>query len=98
MAAASCPAAGTRGSGWHRRSTTVLHPAQGTIPAFCSMRPIRRKGRTSRPGSPHCCTARREKPPRADEMLIVRPDGYIGYSGGGSDWESAERYLGRWRG
>ena len=32
-------------------------------------------------------------PPRDDEMLIVRPDGYIGHRGRDSDWEAAERYL-----
>ncbi len=29
----------------------------------------------------------------SDRLLIVRPDGYIGFSGSGSDWDGAEQYL-----
>jgi 2-polyprenyl-6-methoxyphenol hydroxylase-like FAD-dependent oxidoreductase len=31
--------------------------------------------------------------PVPDRLLIVRPDGYIGFSGGAGDWDAADRYL-----
>jgi 2-polyprenyl-6-methoxyphenol hydroxylase-like FAD-dependent oxidoreductase len=32
-------------------------------------------------------------PPASDRLLIVRPDGYIGFSGGPADWDKARSYL-----
>jgi hypothetical protein len=35
------------------------------------------------------------RPPEADRLLMVRPDGYIGLSARADDWDAADRYLER---
>jgi 2-polyprenyl-6-methoxyphenol hydroxylase-like FAD-dependent oxidoreductase len=42
---------------------------------------------------PSLLEAEPRTPPAPDRLLIVRPDGYIGFSGGAADWDKARAYL-----
>lgn len=35
------------------------------------------------------------RPPDGDRLILVRPDGYVGYAGASGTWDEAERYLAR---
>ena len=71
-------------------------PGAGRDPRFVLYASDMRRGADLSARFPALLESEPRKPPRADEMLIVRPDGYIGHRGGGSDWETAELYLQRW--
>ncbi len=71
-------------------------PGAGHAPRFVLYASDVQKGEALAARFPALVEGRLRTPPRADEMLIVRPDGYIGHAGGGSDWQTAEDYFGRW--
>ncbi len=71
-------------------------PGAGHDPRFVLYASDAVKGTALSARFPGLVDGKPRTPPRADELLIVRPDGYIGYSGSGSDWETAEHYLAQW--
>jgi hypothetical protein len=44
---------------------------------------------------PKLIEAKPRTPPDRDHLMIVWPDGYIGFAGGHEDWAEAEAYLER---
>ncbi len=71
-------------------------PGAGHEPRFVLYASDPQRGADLAARFPALLDSKPRKPPSADEMLIVRPDGYIGFSGRGSDWETADGYLQRW--
>ena len=71
-------------------------PGAGHDPRFVLYASDPERGATLTARFPAVLESKPRKPSRSDEILIVRPDGYIGYSGGSSEWEAAERYLRPW--
>ncbi len=71
-------------------------PGAGHDPRFVLYASDPERGAALAARFPALLESKPRTPPRADEMLIVRPDGYIGHRGRDSDWETAERYLQQW--
>ncbi len=70
-------------------------PGAGERPRFILYAPDVKRGAALASQFPLLVEARVRRPPNERELLIVRPDGYVGFSGGGQAWWAAEDYLRR---
>ena len=68
-------------------------PGSGTIPRFTLFTADKAKGAALAARFPGVLDPGPRTPPGVHGLLIVRPDGYVGLSGGVHDWGEAERYL-----
>ncbi|MBE7219796.1 MAG: FAD-dependent monooxygenase [Caulobacteraceae bacterium] len=69
-------------------------PGSGAAPRFVLFAADAERGRQLSAHYPTLIEAAPREPPDARSLLVVRPDGYVGFDGAAGDWSSAERYLG----
>ena len=69
-------------------------PGSGGAPRFVLFAADAEGGRRMSARYPTLLEAAPREPPDARWLLVVRPDGYIGFDGAAGDWSGAERYLG----
>jgi 2-polyprenyl-6-methoxyphenol hydroxylase-like FAD-dependent oxidoreductase len=70
-------------------------PGSGGEPRFSLYAADREKGAALASRFPSLLEPIPRQPVVPERILIVRPDGYIGFSSGRADWDDAERYLQR---
>jgi 2-polyprenyl-6-methoxyphenol hydroxylase-like FAD-dependent oxidoreductase len=68
-------------------------PGAGSEPRFVLYASDRKRGGALIEQYPGLLRDGTKTPPEENALLIVRPDGYIGFSGHGDDWDEAETYL-----
>ena len=70
-------------------------PGAGSTPRFVLYTSAVPQGVSLAKRFPALLEARPRNAPKRDELLIVRPDGYIGFAGSDDDWDEATEYLAR---
>jgi len=70
-------------------------PGSGTVPRFVLFTTDDQTGEAFTANYPHLLEARPRIPPRPEELLVVRPDGYIGLRSKRGHWNDVESYLKR---
>jgi hypothetical protein len=70
-------------------------PGAGNSPRFVLYAPDARRGSSLTARFSRLLEARPRAVTNAHELLLVRPDGYIGFAGGRDDWDEATAYLSR---
>ncbi|MET7241792.1 FAD-dependent monooxygenase [Methylobacterium sp. EM32] len=84
------PGAGAR---WEPEADGGAPPGAGRAPLFVLYAADAVGGRALTARFPGLVEAAPRRPPDPSRLFLVRPDGYLGLSAGGSDWDEAERYL-----
>ncbi len=70
-----------------------LPPGSGRVPRFVLFARDTTRGTSVAARCPELLEAEPRLPPEREGILIVRPDGYVGFSGNDGDWGEAEAYL-----
>lgn len=86
----SGPGAGAR---WEPESYQGSPPGAGGEPLFLLYAADAAQGARLTKRFPRLLEPAPRPPPRDDGLFIVRPDGYVGLSARGDEWDAAERYL-----
>ena len=68
-------------------------PGSGSAPRFVLYAADSERGMRLARGFSALMEARVRRPPDGRGVMIVRPDGYVGFAGGSKVWEEAELYL-----
>ncbi|MHC2018517.1 FAD-dependent monooxygenase [Methylobacterium sp. CM6247] len=86
------PEAGKR---WAPAHDDGLPAGSGPVPLFVLYAADAARGASFAARYPALLEPTPRCPPEGDQLILVRPDGYVGFSGIGEAWEEAERYLSR---
>ncbi|GJE16514.1 FAD-dependent monooxygenase [Methylobacterium marchantiae] len=81
------------GMRWAPEHDDGLPPGSGTIPLFVLYTDDAESGAALAARFPLLLEPAPRRLPDHDRLILVRPDGYVGFSGSGAAWDDAERYL-----
>ena len=68
-------------------------PGADQTPRFILYAADKARGASLVAGFPHLLAAEPRQPPNEAALLIVRPDGYVGFAGKADDWAGAQAYM-----
>ena len=92
----------SQGEGAGRRWAPEHHdgpaPGAGDAPRFVLYGADAARGAALLAAFPDVVEPRLRRPPAGPPLVLVRPDGYVGFTGGPEAWPEAAAYLERWTG
>lgn len=92
----------SQGKGAGRRWAPADHdgpaPGAGSLPRFVLYAADTAGATAVLAAFPDRVEPRPRRPPAGQPLLLVRPDGYVGFAGGPEAWREAAAYLQRWTG
>ncbi|WP_018042191.1 FAD-dependent monooxygenase [Methylobacterium sp. 88A] len=86
------PEAGMR---WAPAQDDGKPPGSGSVPLFVLYAADSERGAAFAARFPALVEPTPRRPPDGDRLILVRPDGYVGFSGTAESWEEAGDYLAR---
>ncbi|CAA2143533.1 FAD-dependent monooxygenase [Methylobacterium bullatum] len=86
------PQAGMR---WAPAQDDGKPPGSGSVPLFVLYAADSERGAAFAARFPALVEPTPRRPPDGDRLILVRPDGYVGFSGTAESWEEAGGYLAR---
>ncbi|KQP15760.1 FAD-dependent monooxygenase [Methylobacterium sp. Leaf93] len=86
------PQAGMR---WAPAQDDGKPPGSGSVPLFVLYAADSERGAAFAARFPALLEPAPRHSPEGDRLILVRPDGYVGFSGTAGSWDEAERYLSR---